>query len=840
MICEICNENFSKGSMDIHLKIVHNYVRQKNCSISYKCDEDKCFRLFSDKKSLQRHKKNAHSSQNVSADTTKTEHFENKNVYDESDSMYFTKDFDINNCGKCDCCDENFEVNSNCESEINGGDVFECDIENCFCNKSFTDVSLTKIVLEITSNLYSENSLSRSHSTKVINMLHEFLNSDYLNSIKFDISNKMQDPQKREIIDKLENFQSSFSEILSDHKRQKLLEKCGLLIRPEAVFLGTREDLKDGKVIMKRMYAQYIPIDLLLKRFLESEGVYDMIMSYHEYLLNTKNENELIHIIQTEFWKNETKNYENCIVLPLYLYEDAFEPGNPLRPTAGLHKLNGVYISVACLPPDIQSKLRNIFVAMLYYVQDLEKCSREIVFVRLVDCLKTLESEGIIVNLKNNLKVKVYFKLALIIGDNLGLNSIMGFVESFSAKYFCRICKSDKSVTQKMYEEDVTTLRNKCNYDEDIITDNYKLTGIKNEPIFHQLQDFHVTKNKTVDITHDFLEGICCYELLVILKYFIKKKKLFSLKSLNWRIQFFNMNNHNIRPPLISELDLSKDKIKMTASQMLTFVLSGGVLFGDFVSDKNDHYWKLYTLLRKIVYLIFLPRVTKDTIAVLKSTIADHHKLWVKISNDFLKPKHHLGVHYHMMMSELGPLRNFSTLRWEGKHLPIKRYCHVTFNRKDLCYSAALKHQLTLCELFLEKKSFVSLNITYTNFKTIIWQGQSCKFNFNGVNYLLIKQINIDNFVLKKESIVLTHFVNDCPCFGKILNVYKIENIIGDALKDFAVDIIQFSTTFDEDVQAFLIDETSNQEFVLLHNLALYKTFNVNLKEDRSYIIFTL
>lgn len=41
-------------------------------------------------------------------------------------------------------------------------------------------------------------------------------------------------------------------------------------------------------------------------------------------------------------------------------------------------------------------------------------------------------------------KGTMYFELELILGDNLGLHTITGFVESFSSNFCCRICTMNK------------------------------------------------------------------------------------------------------------------------------------------------------------------------------------------------------------------------------------------------------------------------------------------------------------------------------------------------------------------------------------------------------------
>jgi len=111
-----------------------------------------------------------------------------------------------------------------------------------------------------------------------------------------------------------------------------------------------------------------------------------------------------------------------------------------------------------------------------------------------------LETEGIqlIVNSKS---IQVYFKLALIIGDNLGLHNILGFVESFLADICCRFCKIPKNISRKLCTEDVSALRDKINYEEDVAKNNVSITGIKEICAFNILESFHAVENYSVDIT---------------------------------------------------------------------------------------------------------------------------------------------------------------------------------------------------------------------------------------------------------------------------------------------------------------------------------------------------
>jgi len=66
------------------------------------------------------------------------------------------------------------------------------------------------------------------------------------------------------------------------------------------------------------------------------------------------------------------------------------------------------------------------------------------IFKHIINQLNFLENIGIVINIKGSL-YRVFFSLGLILGDNLGLHSVLGFTESFVAHYPCRFCKLSKT-----------------------------------------------------------------------------------------------------------------------------------------------------------------------------------------------------------------------------------------------------------------------------------------------------------------------------------------------------------------------------------------------------------
>jgi hypothetical protein len=168
--------------------------------------------------------------------------------------------------------------------------------------------------------------------------------------------------------------------------------------------------------------------------------------------LNSKD--GLQNFVQGKLWRDKRKLFApEEIVLPYILYYDDFETGNALGSHAGSQSIAGFFFFFPTLPSG-DLNLNNILVAQLMKTNYLKRFGSNLSLSYLIDSLKEIESAGILINIENNPKC-VKFVLGLVIGDNLALNSIMGFSSSFSHNYYCRFCKVDKSVLQYSCTENV-------------------------------------------------------------------------------------------------------------------------------------------------------------------------------------------------------------------------------------------------------------------------------------------------------------------------------------------------------------------------------------------------
>lgn len=264
-----------------------------------------------------------------------------------------------------------------------------------------------------------------------------------------------------------------------------------------------------------------LPLRHQFKKVFEKDDMLcDMILHMNSLQKNEK----FVNIIQGPLWKKKCELYPEKLLIPYFLYCDDLEINNPLGSHSSTHSICNFYYSFPCLPGD--TKLNNIFLAAVIKSQDLKKHGNEKCLKYLINEIIFLEEYGIEIVTSKGI-YKVHFIVALIIGDNLALNLMLGFSKSFNG-LFCRFCKINKNSSQKAAIEIPDLMKNHENYEVDVKKQNSHMTGIVDECVFNRVPSFHVTDNFAVDAMHDIFEGICHYDLCSIILYFIQKKKIIS------------------------------------------------------------------------------------------------------------------------------------------------------------------------------------------------------------------------------------------------------------------------------------------------------------------------
>lgn len=158
------------------------------------------------------------------------------------------------------------------------------------------------------------------------------------------------------------------------------------------------------------------------------------------------------------------------------MYYDDVNPGSETAAHSADYKIGAVYYQIPCIPQHLVSCLKHIFVAAVFLSND-RTLNNGAAFAPFIDDIHDLERNGIQIQTEVG-DYTIYFGLGLLFGDNLGVHQITGFIEVFTANYYCRFCKEHRVVMRAQLRENEHLLRNIQNYAEDLAINNFSLTGI--------------------------------------------------------------------------------------------------------------------------------------------------------------------------------------------------------------------------------------------------------------------------------------------------------------------------------------------------------------------------
>lgn len=251
---------------------------------------------------------------------------------------------------------------------------------------------------------------------------------------------------------------SAFNKVKTSYQREKLFKQNDKIILPVQVTLGTRVEMKICKnkrqqVIVPDTF-MYVPILKTLER----------IPSCTQFSKYFSSPSERKIKIFEKFsdscsFKNNPLFSKHSDALQIQIFYDDFETVNPLGSKRGIHKLGALYFILRNFPDSFNSQLNNIHMLALFYSEDAKKYGYSSIFNHIIADLKILETKGI-----QLVGGRQFFGTVCALShDNLGANSILGFQESFSANYYCRICCTSKTDAQNMFSHSDYVIRDRQN-----------------------------------------------------------------------------------------------------------------------------------------------------------------------------------------------------------------------------------------------------------------------------------------------------------------------------------------------------------------------------------------
>lgn len=702
---------------------------------------------------------------------------------------------------------------------------------------------------------YANPRIPRNHIQDIVQNVSIFL-QDIISYLTPSLLHVMTDDtldnnlKESQIKSLLEIIVQPFEETLStEYKRFKYLRENGNFIEAVDYVVGDRVDNKFARGVMSKkrvsVKGKYVPVKLIVEKFFCLPNVYEKVMAYVEYLEKELESGIISNFMQCKLWQLKIVKFRgtDSLVLPIFIYFDDFEVGNPIGPHSGLYKLGAVYFSLPCIPPEFQSSIENVFLTLLFHASDrsIPEDGNFYVFQQFIDDLNVLESQGITISI-NGQMVKIHFIASLLLADNLGFHQALGFAGGFTANFYCRFCKSHKSEMCSMLEECPSTLRKVSDYESDVDL-GMTLSGVHENSVWNSLSSFHVYENYSVDILHDLFLGVCKTDMALILHHFIIVKKCVSVSVLNSRINSYNytVNGFENRPSCIIEEEIKEFKIRMTGVELLNFCL----LFGFFVYDllgieyQTDPHWSLYLSLRGILDIATAKSFQKECVDTLPSLIREHHKIRVTDLKSHLLPKDHWLLHYYLVLLFSGPTSNLSTAKFESKHRKLKTIANSSSSRVFISHTISLKEQLGLCFRLDSKRG---LEFSFTAGPSHLVQTSYLEGSYKYCKALpeefkdfcnIVPWVEFNGIRYHNHSFVAVHTESDLcsPSFAQILKIVLSEkHRVCFVLKLFE------TRQFDELLHAYVVQETSHFICNYIHEL-WYPFLPIHYQMGRKHFI---
>ncbi|XP_043464546.1 uncharacterized protein LOC122499985 [Leptopilina heterotoma] len=258
-----------------------------------------------------------------------------------------------------------------------------------------------------------------------------------------------------------------------------------------------------------------------------------------------------------------------------------------------------------------------------------------------------------------------------------------------------------------MTEEDQTLLRTPENHDrqtqeiEDAQDEAEKIRlsreyGINRRCQLNELTGSHATITAP-DLMHDDLLGICIVTTRCYPNKICFEDEFITLDILNEKIQEFDFeySEKSSKPSIIKKkLIINKDEeFRQNASQMWQLVTMLPLILADHVPEAYPPHQNFLMLLQ-ILCISFGDKIIVPMISYLKFTIGEYLQTFKDIYKIPLTPKQHFLLHRPMLITKLGPVSHFVTIREEAKHQQFKREAQFKRTYKNLPITLGKKHQL--------------------------------------------------------------------------------------------------------------------------------------------------
>ena len=223
----------------------------------------------------------------------------------------------------------------------------------------------------------------------------------------------------------------------TEYRIRKVYDQHPHFLCPEPIVLGYRDETvltKAGgestiRIVNRPNLAQYCPMSKTIKNYLSDPIFFRSV--FPSFTENSVCQDEITCFLNSTRGKTMLSSLP---VDPKTLFIQIFYDGLGLtsfnRSSSSVHNSGMFYFTFLNLPPIFNASLSNIHMLAMCNALDLKnEDGLDILLSKMVNEISHLETNGIEIETEDG-PMQVYARLAQFTGDNLGMNQMLGFIES--------------------------------------------------------------------------------------------------------------------------------------------------------------------------------------------------------------------------------------------------------------------------------------------------------------------------------------------------------------------------------------------------------------------------
>lgn len=501
----------------------------------------------------------------------------------------------------------------------------------------------------------------------------------------------------------------------------------------------------------------------------------------------------------------------------IQLYYDGLGITNPIGCSVGEHNSGLFYWSCLNLPPRYNSTTNNSHLVAMCNSQDIKSLdSLNVILQKIVSEISILEKNGIEIETESG-PTRIYATLVQFTGDNLAMNQILGFIESFAGDYCCILCLCKKSEMQLFTRENQCSLRSEEEYECDLQTlqeladgprNVIHSRGVKHYCLLNDLQSFHVTSNWINDGMHTALEGFVPYVMGAVLSTLAQSQPHLTYQRLNEGIasvfSVLLVQRHD-RPRDLNDFLAPGQGMspKQGAAKSWVLLRYMPIILSDIIvlDEESFPHMALLLLMQEIIDIMFAPKLTESLLihfeSIIENFLIQFKDLYHELS---VKPKMHFLLHYPSIIRKNGPIKTFWCMAYERKNGLLKLPSHIMKNYRAPQQTLAYRMQCMALSNIVEKRYIRDFITTGKRYSMNIDELQNVEnineffaaLNENENSVSVFKKLICNGIEYRVGSYVIVRQSEYGYVFGKIVSIiYKSEKSPVFVLNMF--DTVEFS-----------------------------------------------